>query len=88
MIDTIVANVQPLPLRRGQMYHDVRLRRLNQHHVRQCQLWPLTTIQQKTSVQKNNYIVPKLDQIMDLKMSHQGLACTPEARKVAHDIFK
>ncbi|ODM22958.1 hypothetical protein SI65_00547 [Aspergillus cristatus] len=36
----------------------------------------------------DNYTVPQLDQIMDLKMSQQGLACTPEARKVAHDIFE
>lgn len=36
----------------------------------------------------DNYTVPQLDQIMDLKMSQQGLACIPEARKVAQDSFE
>lgn len=35
-----------------------------------------------------NYNLSELDQIMTLKMSQQNLTCTPDGRKVAHDIFK
>ncbi|KAJ5518013.1 ATPase AAA-type core, partial [Penicillium expansum] len=35
-----------------------------------------------------NYNISQLDQILSLKMREQDLTCTPEARKVAHDILQ
>ncbi|KAK4864330.1 hypothetical protein LT330_009857 [Penicillium expansum] len=87
VLDTIVANIQGSPNedrciimvgyedRITDMFHHANpglRRRFNMNNM--CRF--------------ENYNISQLDQILSLKMREQDLTCTPEARKVAHDILQ